>query len=129
MYTVLADITLLGHADHLVFTFSSNFGQAALFLSSALRGLRPSYIAMDDVFEGFRWPPSRPHAPRLESQCACRYYGFQVKLVFDETTGLSDIEIYDCNNGEAVVESENGGLEQRLSSGAGASGDCLSQVR
>jgi hypothetical protein len=58
-----------------------------------------------------------------------RYYGFQIKLVFDETTGLSDIEIYDCNNGEAVVESENGGLEQRLSSGAGASGDCLSQVR
>ncbi len=58
-----------------------------------------------------------------------RYYGFQVKLVFDETTGLSDIEIYDCNNGETVVESENGGLEQRLSSGAGASGDCLSQVR
>ncbi len=57
-----------------------------------------------------------------------RYYGFQIKLVFDETTGLSDIEIYDCNNGEAVVESENGGLEQRLSSGAGASGDCLSQV-
>jgi hypothetical protein len=55
MYTVLTDITLLGHADHLVFTFSSNFGQAALFLSSALRGLRPSYIAMDDVFEGFRW--------------------------------------------------------------------------
>ena len=54
MYTVLTDITLLGHADHLVFTFSSNFGQAALFLSSALRGLRPSYIAMDDVFEGFR---------------------------------------------------------------------------
>jgi hypothetical protein len=52
-----------------------------------------------------------------------------VKLVFDETTGLSDIEIYDCNNGETVVESENGGLEQRLSSGAGASGDCLSQVR
>jgi hypothetical protein len=58
----------------------------------------------------------------------CRYYGFQIKLVFDETTGLSDIEIYDCNNGESVVESENGGLEQRLSSGAGASGDCLSQV-
>jgi hypothetical protein len=57
-----------------------------------------------------------------------RYYGFQIRLVFDETTGLSDIEIYDCNNGEAVVESENGGLEQRLSSGAGASGDCLSQV-
>jgi hypothetical protein len=57
-----------------------------------------------------------------------RYYGFQIKLVFDETTGLSDIEIYDCNNGETVVESENGGLEQRLSSGAGASGDCLSQV-
>jgi hypothetical protein len=48
--------------------------------------------------------------------------------VFDETTGLSDIEINDCNNGEAVVESENGGLEQRLSSGAGASGDCMSQV-
>ena len=127
MYTVLTDITLLGHADHLVFTFSSNFGQAALFLSSALRGLRPSYIAMDDVFEGFRWPPAfTPHAQHLTLR---RYYGFQVKLVFDETTGLSDIEIYDCNNGESVVESENGGLEQRLSSGAGASGDCLSQVR
>jgi len=63
-----------------------------------------------------------------EPSTLSRYYGFQIKLVFDETTGLSDIEIYDCNNGEAVVESENGGLEQRLSSGAGASGDCLSQV-
>jgi hypothetical protein len=66
--------------------------------------------------------PSLFHQPH-------RYYGFQIKLVFDETTGLSDIEIYDCNNGESVVDSENGGLEQRLSSGAGASGDCLSQVR
>jgi hypothetical protein len=85
---------------------------------------------MDDVFEGFRCLGLQLATRSFSCYASTtrRYYGFQIRLVFDETTGLSDIEINDCNNGEAVVESENGGLEQRLSSGAGASGDCLSQV-
>lgn len=68
-------MTPAAEADHLVFTFSSNFGQAAMFLAASKRNMRPSFISMDDVFEGFR------------------YYGFQLKLVHDHATGLNDIQV------------------------------------
>jgi hypothetical protein len=77
MHSVLADVAMLGETDHLVFTFSSNFGQAAFFLAAMGQAHRPSYVAMDDVFEGFR------------------YYGFQLRLRHGDD-GFNEIDVRDC---------------------------------
>jgi hypothetical protein len=39
MEYVHTDLTLLGEADYLIFTFSSNFGMAAFYLNSWRYGL------------------------------------------------------------------------------------------
>mmetsp|Transcript_53139 Transcript_53139/g.125745 ORF Transcript_53139/g.125745 Transcript_53139/m.125745 type:complete len:221 (+) Transcript_53139:3-665(+) len=75
---VHTDLTLLGLADFLVFTFSSNFGMAALYLNSFNHNHRPSYISMDDLFEGFR------------------YYGHQMTLAHSSDTGTNELGVRNC---------------------------------
>ena len=78
MEYVHTDLALLGECDYLIFTFSSNFGMAAFYLNSFLHGHRPTYVSMDDLFEGFR------------------YYGHQMTLTFNHQNGVSELGVRVC---------------------------------
>mmetsp|Transcript_6026 Transcript_6026/g.13271 ORF Transcript_6026/g.13271 Transcript_6026/m.13271 type:complete len:463 (-) Transcript_6026:60-1448(-) len=75
---VLTDILLMAESDVPIFAFSSNFGQTVLYLHSYYRQHRPTFISMDDHFEG------------------ARYYGWQFKLRRDVATGHVEIQAIDC---------------------------------
>jgi hypothetical protein len=75
---VHTDLTLLGEADFLIFTFSSNFGMAAFYLNSFNHNHRPTYVSMDDLFEGFR------------------YYGHQMTLTYNAETGTNELGVRNC---------------------------------
>lgn len=55
MRALLTDLLLLGEANALVFTFSSNFGQIALHLNAVRHNYAPTYISLDARFRSYQW--------------------------------------------------------------------------
>eukprot|EP00281_Chroomonas_sp_CCMP1168_P011861 CAMPEP_0206279156 /NCGR_PEP_ID=MMETSP0047_2-20121206/37877_1 /ASSEMBLY_ACC=CAM_ASM_000192 /TAXON_ID=195065 /ORGANISM="Chroomonas mesostigmatica_cf, Strain CCMP1168" /LENGTH=609 /DNA_ID=CAMNT_0053709097 /DNA_START=189 /DNA_END=2019 /DNA_ORIENTATION=+ len=98
MHYVHTDLALLGEADYLIMTVSSNFGMAALYLNAWNHGHRPTYISMDDLFEGFR------------------YYGYQMTLTYNQETGTSELGVRNCapqivQHGRVLLHVEDKGIE------------------
>merc|ERR1711907_858223 len=78
----------------MIFTFSSNFGQAAFYHNSWVHNHRPTYISMDDIYDGFR------------------YYGWQFIMRRNTTTGFNSMETYNCIPRECECDPKELGDEE-----------------
>mmetsp|Transcript_28827 Transcript_28827/g.68068 ORF Transcript_28827/g.68068 Transcript_28827/m.68068 type:complete len:277 (+) Transcript_28827:521-1351(+) len=88
MFTLLTDLLLLAETTVPILTFSSNFGQAALLLNSFYNHHRPTYISMDDVYQGFR------------------DFGWELRLRRDSDTGVNSILMTDCVNDDCLTQDQ-----------------------